>query len=109
MSSRRTPCPYRPSVQVLHDGDRLLAQLPVGEGQERDALRLARGAASPGCREPGMPAASLPGGVPFTAGAGPVAATAPGYRPRRARERFGVDLDDSDTRLLITLAVHLSG
>lgn len=31
------------------------------------------------------------------------------YRLRRARERFGVDLDDPDTRLLITLAVRLSG
>ncbi|TMR24208.1 PucR family transcriptional regulator [Nonomuraea turkmeniaca] len=29
------------------------------------------------------------------------------YRLRRARERFGVDLDDPDTRLLITLAVRL--
>ncbi|MFD8692015.1 PucR family transcriptional regulator [Streptomyces sp. NPDC059651] len=31
------------------------------------------------------------------------------YRLRRARERFGVDLDDRDTRLLITLAVRLTG
>ncbi|MEU5820128.1 MULTISPECIES: PucR family transcriptional regulator [Streptomyces] len=31
------------------------------------------------------------------------------YRLRRARERFGVDLDDPDTRLLVTLAVRLSG
>ncbi|MGC5004336.1 helix-turn-helix domain-containing protein [Streptomyces sp. DT203] len=31
------------------------------------------------------------------------------YRLRRARERFGVDLDDPDTRLLITSAVRLSG
>lgn len=31
------------------------------------------------------------------------------YRLRRARERFGVDLDDPDTRLLITLAVRLTG
>ncbi|MER7506170.1 helix-turn-helix domain-containing protein [Nonomuraea pusilla] len=30
------------------------------------------------------------------------------YRLRRARERFGVDLDDPDTRLLITLAVRLT-
>ncbi|WP_326818257.1 helix-turn-helix domain-containing protein [Streptomyces sp. NBC_01762] len=31
------------------------------------------------------------------------------YRLRRARERFGIDLDDPDTRLLITSAVRLSG
>lgn len=31
------------------------------------------------------------------------------YRLRRARERFGVDLDDPDTRLLLTLAVRLVG
>ncbi|MFE2087643.1 PucR family transcriptional regulator [Streptomyces sp. NPDC059460] len=31
------------------------------------------------------------------------------YRLRRARERYGIDLDDPDTRLLITLAVRLSG
>ncbi|MEU5716986.1 helix-turn-helix domain-containing protein [Streptomyces sp. NPDC020403] len=31
------------------------------------------------------------------------------YRLRRARERFGVDLDDPDTRLLLTLAVRLTG
>lgn len=31
------------------------------------------------------------------------------YRLRRARERFGVDLDDPDTRLIITLAVRLVG
>ncbi|MFJ3086273.1 PucR family transcriptional regulator [Streptomyces sp. NPDC086838] len=31
------------------------------------------------------------------------------YRLRRARERFGVDLEDPDTRLLVTLAVRLSG
>lgn len=31
------------------------------------------------------------------------------YRLRRARERFGVDLDDPDTTLLITLAVRLTG
>ncbi|MET7341406.1 PucR family transcriptional regulator [Streptomyces sp. NPDC087866] len=31
------------------------------------------------------------------------------YRVRRARERFGVDLEDPDTRLLVTLAVRLSG
>ncbi|MEW2489741.1 helix-turn-helix domain-containing protein [Streptomyces sp. NPDC048411] len=31
------------------------------------------------------------------------------YRLRRARERYGVDLDDPDTRLLITLAVRLNG
>ncbi|MFD5059771.1 helix-turn-helix domain-containing protein [Streptomyces sp. NPDC058394] len=31
------------------------------------------------------------------------------YRLRRARERFGVDLDDPDTRLLITTTVRLSG
>ncbi|GGT05403.1 DNA-binding protein [Nonomuraea spiralis] len=30
------------------------------------------------------------------------------YRLRRARERFGVDLDDPDTRLLLTLAVRLA-
>ncbi|MET8579093.1 helix-turn-helix domain-containing protein [Streptomyces sp. NPDC005012] len=29
------------------------------------------------------------------------------YRLRRARERFGLDLDDPDTRLLLTLAVRL--
>ncbi|NUT39841.1 MAG: helix-turn-helix domain-containing protein, partial [Thermoactinospora sp.] len=29
------------------------------------------------------------------------------YRLRRARERHGVDLDDPDTRLLLTLAVRL--
>ncbi|MGW0932928.1 PucR family transcriptional regulator [Streptomyces sp. NPDC002644] len=29
------------------------------------------------------------------------------YRLRRARERFGIDLDDPDTRLLVTLAVRL--
>ncbi|NUR84204.1 MAG: helix-turn-helix domain-containing protein, partial [Nonomuraea sp.] len=29
------------------------------------------------------------------------------YRLRRARERYGVDLDDPDTRLLLTLAVRL--
>ncbi|MFE3454256.1 PucR family transcriptional regulator [Nonomuraea sp. NPDC059194] len=29
------------------------------------------------------------------------------YRLRRARERFGVDLDDPDTRLMISLAVRL--
>lgn len=196
---------YRPSVQVLRDGDRLLALLPVGTGQEGDALRLAR--------ELAMLAPSLPGGVPVLAGAGPVAATAlrahasceeaalivrvlreraaarddgagPGryadaaavgpsldvarvldavrpvweagggpvhelvrddlasggelvrtlaayldasgdvaraaarlmvhpntlrYRLRRVRERFDVDLDDPDTRLLITLAVRLTG
>ncbi|WP_393062932.1 PucR family transcriptional regulator [Streptomyces sp. LN549] len=196
---------YRPSVQVLRDGDRLLALLPVGTGQEGDALRLAR--------ELAMLAPSLPGGVPVLAGAGPVATTAlrahasceeaalivrvlreraaarddgagPGryadaaavgpsldvarvldavrpvweagggpvhelvrddlasggelvrtlaayldasgdvaraaarlmvhpntlrYRLRRVRERFDVDLDDPDTRLLITLAVRLTG
>ncbi|WP_329041714.1 helix-turn-helix domain-containing protein [Streptomyces sp. NBC_00178] len=31
------------------------------------------------------------------------------YRLRRVRERFGVDLDDPDTRLVVTLAVRLSG
>lgn len=31
------------------------------------------------------------------------------YRLRRIRERFGVDLDDPDTRLVLTLAVRLSG
>ncbi|WP_069169986.1 helix-turn-helix domain-containing protein [Streptomyces griseus] len=31
------------------------------------------------------------------------------YRLRRVRERFGVDLDDPDTRLLLTLAVRLAG
>ncbi|QNE79022.1 PucR family transcriptional regulator [Streptomyces finlayi] len=31
------------------------------------------------------------------------------YRLRRARERFGVDIDDPDTRLLLTLAVRLTG
>ncbi|MFF4245628.1 PucR family transcriptional regulator [Streptomyces sp. NPDC001822] len=31
------------------------------------------------------------------------------YRLRRVRERFGVDLDDPDTRLVLTLAVRLSG
>ncbi|MHC3458877.1 helix-turn-helix domain-containing protein [Streptomyces flavovirens] len=31
------------------------------------------------------------------------------YRLRRIRERYGVDLDDPDTRLLITLAVRLTG
>ncbi|HEY9438392.1 MAG TPA: helix-turn-helix domain-containing protein, partial [Streptomyces sp.] len=31
------------------------------------------------------------------------------YRLRRARERFGVDLDDPDTRLLLMLAVRLTG
>ncbi|MET8271209.1 helix-turn-helix domain-containing protein [Streptomyces sp. NPDC005096] len=31
------------------------------------------------------------------------------YRLRRARERFGVDLDAPDTRLLITSAARLSG
>ncbi|WP_234433487.1 PucR family transcriptional regulator [Streptomyces sp. NRRL WC-3549] len=31
------------------------------------------------------------------------------YRLRRARERYGVDLDDPDTRLLLTLAVRLTG
>ncbi|MEV7477585.1 helix-turn-helix domain-containing protein [Streptomyces halstedii] len=31
------------------------------------------------------------------------------YRLRRARERHGVDLDDPDTRLLVTLAVRLTG
>ncbi|WP_191134205.1 helix-turn-helix domain-containing protein [Streptomyces sp. col6] len=31
------------------------------------------------------------------------------YRVRRAKERFGVDLEDPDTRLLVTLAVRLSG
>ncbi|MFD0022986.1 PucR family transcriptional regulator [Streptomyces sp. NPDC058382] len=195
---------YRPSVRVLRDGDRLLVLLPVGAGQERDVLGLARELA-------GL-AASLPGGVPVRAGAGPVApgalsarssceeaalivrvlrerATRDGesertryadaagvgpsldvvrvldvvrpvwesssgpvhelvradlaadgelvrslaayldasgdvaraatrltvhpntlrYRLRRARERFGVDLDDPDTRLLITLAVRLTG
>ncbi|MGP3638300.1 PucR family transcriptional regulator, partial [Streptomyces sp. 24-1644] len=30
------------------------------------------------------------------------------YRLRRARERFGVDIDDPDTRLLLTLAVRLT-
>ncbi|TXS48123.1 PucR family transcriptional regulator [Streptomyces sp. t39] len=30
------------------------------------------------------------------------------YRLRRVRERFGVDLDDPDTRLLVTLAVRLA-
>lgn len=30
------------------------------------------------------------------------------YRLRRVRERFGVDLDDPDTRLLLTLAVRLA-
>ncbi|WP_326673734.1 PucR family transcriptional regulator [Streptomyces sp. NBC_01257] len=195
---------YRPSVQVLRDGDRLFALLPVGVGRERDALGLAR--------ELATLAPSLPGGVPVLAGAGPVAATAlrvrasceeaalivrvlreraaradgagpdryadaaavgpsldvvrvldavrpvweagggpvhelvradlaaggelvrtlsayldasgdvaraaarlmvhPNtlrYRLRRVRERFGVDLDDPDTRLLITLAVRLTG
>ncbi|MGW0608782.1 PucR family transcriptional regulator [Streptomyces sp. NPDC002640] len=29
------------------------------------------------------------------------------YRLRRVRERFGIDLDDPDTRLLVTLAVRL--
>lgn len=31
------------------------------------------------------------------------------YRLRRARDRYGVELDDPDTRLLVTLAVRLSG
>ncbi|WSC96292.1 helix-turn-helix domain-containing protein [Streptomyces sp. NBC_01754] len=31
------------------------------------------------------------------------------YRLRRAQERYGVDLDDPDTRLLLTLAVRLTG
>lgn len=31
------------------------------------------------------------------------------YRLRRARERFGVDIDDPDTRLLLALAVRLTG
>ena len=31
------------------------------------------------------------------------------YRLRRARDWFGVDPDDPDTRLLITSAVRLSG
>lgn len=31
------------------------------------------------------------------------------YRLRRVRERFGIDLDDPDTRLLVTLAVRLAG
>ncbi|MEV7404870.1 helix-turn-helix domain-containing protein [Streptomyces sp. NPDC091267] len=195
---------YRPSVRVLRDGDRLLVLLPVGAGQERDALGLAR--------ELATLALSLPGGAPVRAGAGPVAPTAlqarssceeavlivrvlreraardgeadgaryadaagvgpsldvvrvldavrpvwesgsgpvhdlvradlatggelvrslaayldasgdvtraaarlvvhPNtlrYRLRRARERFGVDLDDPDTTLLITLAVRLTG
>ncbi|WP_328907234.1 helix-turn-helix domain-containing protein [Streptomyces sp. NBC_00234] len=30
------------------------------------------------------------------------------YRLRRAKERFGVDIDDPDTRLLLTLAVRLT-
>ncbi|MFI0237784.1 PucR family transcriptional regulator [Streptomyces sp. NPDC016845] len=30
------------------------------------------------------------------------------YRLRRARERFGIDLDDPDTRLVVTLAVRLA-
>ncbi|MET9110871.1 helix-turn-helix domain-containing protein, partial [Streptomyces zhihengii] len=30
------------------------------------------------------------------------------YRLRRVRERFGIDLDDPDTRLLVTLAVRLA-
>ncbi|WP_338702833.1 helix-turn-helix domain-containing protein [Streptomyces sp. Q6] len=30
------------------------------------------------------------------------------YRLRRVRERFGVDLDDPDTRLVVTLAVRLA-
>ncbi|WP_406089667.1 PucR family transcriptional regulator [Streptomyces sp. NBC_01013] len=195
---------YRPSVQVLRDGDRLLALLPLGAGEERDALGLAR--------ELATLAPSLPGGVPVLAGAGPVAGSAlrvrdsceeaalivrvlreralrqggagaarfadaaavgasldvvrmldavrpvweagggrvhemvrtdrasggelvrtlaayldasgdvvraaarlvvhPNtlrYRLRRVRERFGLDLDDPDTRLLITLAVRLNG
>ncbi|NYV78412.1 helix-turn-helix domain-containing protein, partial [Streptomyces sp. UH6] len=29
------------------------------------------------------------------------------YRLRRARERFGIDLDDPDTRLVVALAVRL--
>ncbi|MDQ0792502.1 CdaR family transcriptional regulator [Streptomyces sp. B1I3] len=31
------------------------------------------------------------------------------YRVRRAQERFGIDLDDPDTRLLLALAVRLTG
>ncbi|MEU0127834.1 helix-turn-helix domain-containing protein [Streptomyces sp. NPDC006289] len=31
------------------------------------------------------------------------------YRLRRARERFGIDLDDPDTRLVLALAVRLAG
>ncbi|MEU9794780.1 helix-turn-helix domain-containing protein [Streptomyces sparsogenes] len=31
------------------------------------------------------------------------------YRLRRTRERFGIDLDDPDTRLVLALAVRLSG
>lgn len=31
------------------------------------------------------------------------------YRLRRARERFGVDLDDPDTRLMMSLVVRLVG
>ncbi|MFF5899107.1 PucR family transcriptional regulator [Streptomyces argenteolus] len=31
------------------------------------------------------------------------------YRLRRVRERFGLDLDDPDTRLVLTLAVRLTG
>ncbi|MFF4837730.1 PucR family transcriptional regulator [Streptomyces sp. NPDC001315] len=31
------------------------------------------------------------------------------YRLRRVRERFGIDLDDPDTRLVVTLAVRLAG
>ncbi|MEE1742754.1 helix-turn-helix domain-containing protein [Streptomyces sp. BE147] len=31
------------------------------------------------------------------------------YRLRRVRERFGVDMDDPDTRLLLALAVRLTG
>ncbi|WNI20952.1 helix-turn-helix domain-containing protein [Streptomyces sp. ITFR-16] len=193
---------YRPSVQVLRDGDRLLVLLPVDGGPGREALALARELAGP----------AVPGGPVVLAGAGPVAAGASHvrasreeaalivrvlheraaradgtqplryadaagvgpsldvlrvldaarpvweagdgpvhelvradlaaggdlvrslaayldasgdvaraaarlvvhpntlrYRLRRARERFGVDLDDPDTRLLITLAVRLTG
>ncbi|MEK8145965.1 helix-turn-helix domain-containing protein [Streptomyces sp. M10(2022)] len=31
------------------------------------------------------------------------------YRLRRVRERFGVDTDDPDTRLLLMIAVRLVG
>ncbi|WP_406431992.1 helix-turn-helix domain-containing protein [Streptomyces sp. NBC_01589] len=63
----------------------------------------------------GEPARSLAASVDASGDGAPAArrlvlpSHPPRYRLRRAREWFGVDLDDPDTRLLITSAVRLSG